>query len=273
MTADAHYILGHDDTERDRLRAQATFLEPLSRRWLDDAGVRPGQHVLDVGAGFGDVSLLAASIVGPTGRVVGVEREPAAVTQATARAVAQRAATVSFVEGDLRDVRLDDPFDAAIGRFVLMYLACPVEAIAAVADHVRPGGVVTFLEWHPADRPLAEPAVGLWSWALDVLVETFRRAGTNDAMGLQLRQSFIAAGLPSPQLRMERLVGGGPDFAGYGFLTGLLRSTLPMIEQYGVTSAAELDVETLEHRLRLAVVAADATVALPSIVAAWAVRP
>jgi hypothetical protein len=116
---------------------------------------------------------------------------------------------------------------------------------------------------------LATPHVPLWSHTGEALVETFRRAGTDIHAGLGLRRAFLDAGLPAPRLRMERLAGGGDDFAGYRFLTGLVRSTLAMFEHYGVTSAAELDVDTLEERLRAAVIAAGSTVAFPSIVGAW----
>ena len=74
---------------------------------LVDAGLRRGIRVLDVGAGFGDVSLLAASLVAPGGSVIGVERDVAAVSTATERADELGADGVSFVAGDIRDVELD----------------------------------------------------------------------------------------------------------------------------------------------------------------------
>ena len=52
-----------------------------------------------------------------------------------------------------------------------------------------------------------------------------------------------------------------------------LRSIVPMIEHYGVSTAEAVDVATLEDRLRAEVVGANATVAFPSIVSAWSRRP
>ena len=267
--ADAHYILGHTATERRRLREQAAFMNDLTHRFLVDAGLRPGMRVLDVGSGFGDVSLLAASVVGAQGAVVGIEREPAAVAQATARVAELDVRNVSFVTGDLREVQLDRPFDAVIGRFVLMYLANPVAAVAAAARHLRPGGIVAFQEWHGADRFLSVPPVPLWLRTGEVLVETFRRAGTNIDIGMALRECFVAAGLPSPSLRAERIVGGGETFAGYAYLTGVIRSIVSMIEHYGVATADDLAVDTLERRLREEVIRRHATVAFSAIVSAW----
>ncbi len=248
-------------------------MESFTRRFLVDAGLRRGMRVLDVGAGFGDVSLLAASLVAPGGSVIGVERDVAAVSTATERADELGADGVSFVAGDIRDVELDGLVDAAVGRFVLMYVADSALALQAVARHVVPGGIVAFQEWHAVDPFLAEPPVGLWTRTGEILVETFRRAGTNVRAGLGLRQAFAAAGLPAPELHVERLAGGGSDFAGYQFLAGLVRSILPMIEHYGVATVDEIEIETLEPRLRSDVVRVNATVALPAIVSAWVCLP
>jgi len=274
MTAaiDADYILGHDDAERRRLRTQADFIEPLTRRALTLAGIRPGMRVLDVGAGFGDVTLLAAELVGPAGSVVGIERETAAVATATARAAAAGVTNVRFVAGDVRTDIPHEVFDAAVGRFVLMYVADAVAALAAVAAHVRPGGIVAFQEWHAIDPFTSTPTVELWERMGAVLVPTFGAVGTHVTMGLRLRSCFEAAGLSDPELVAERLVGGGPSFGGYAYLAGLIRAIAPAIARSGRATLEELDVDTLEQRLRDAAGALDATVALPAIVTAWARR-
>ena len=246
VVCDADYILGHDDVERRRLNTQAAFMEPLTRRALLAAGLRPGMHVLDVGAGFGDVTLLAASLVGSRGSVVGIEREGSAVAAATARAAAVGAVNVRFVAGDARNAVFDERFDAVIGRFVLMYLADPIEALTSCVGAVRAGGLVAFQEWHAVDPFTSTPTVELWDRTGALLVSTFRAAGTNLTMGLELRACFEAAGLLEPQLRAERLVGGGQSFGGYGFLADIIRSIAPAIERTGHASAADLDIDTLE---------------------------
>ena len=244
-------------------------MEPLTRRSLIAAGVRPGMRILDVGAGFGDVTLLAADLVGPGGSVVGIERQPSAVATAATRAAALGVSNVRFVAGDVRSDLPDEPFDAAIGRFVLMYLADPVEALTAVAASVRPGGIVAFQEWHAVDAFISTPIVELWNRTGALLVATFGGAGTNLTTGLGLRACFEAAGLADPELRAERLIGGGQSFGGYRFLAEIVRSIVPAIERSGLAIPDGLDVDTLERRLREATCAKDATVALPAIVTAW----
>src|SRR5262245_39850093 len=121
-TAAPAYILGHTDPELIRLMRQAEFWQEQTAEFLRRAGLRPGMRVLDLGAGAGDVSLLAAALVGPTGIVLGVDRAPEAIDRATRRAQAMDITNVRFVQGDVTSYAPDQPVDAVIGRLVLMYL-------------------------------------------------------------------------------------------------------------------------------------------------------
>jgi len=140
------YVLGHSDREMQRLKEQAQLLEPITRRLLVEAGLTTGMSVLDVGSGAGDVAFLAADLVGETGEVVGVDRSPAAVAAARARATERDPRHVRFVEGDPGEVDLGTPFDALIGRYVLQFQPDPAAFLRKAAAHVRPGGVVMFHE-------------------------------------------------------------------------------------------------------------------------------
>jgi hypothetical protein len=53
---------------------------------------------------------------------------------------------VEFVLGDIRTTTLSGPFDAAVGRLVLLYCADPVAALARIATQVRSNGIVAFQE-------------------------------------------------------------------------------------------------------------------------------
>ena len=72
--SDSHYALGRTDAEQERLIRQARWLTPHTERCFREAGIGLGQRVLDVGSGVGDVVLVLARLVGPTGEVVGVEQ-------------------------------------------------------------------------------------------------------------------------------------------------------------------------------------------------------
>jgi ubiquinone/menaquinone biosynthesis C-methylase UbiE len=83
-TMDPTYVLGRSDIETRRLAQQAELLEPSMRRLFKEAGITTGITVLDLGSGTGDVAILAGEMVGPTGRVVGIDSNPALVSTARA---------------------------------------------------------------------------------------------------------------------------------------------------------------------------------------------
>src|SRR5260370_5504790 len=68
------YILGHSPAEIQRLMSQAVMLRPITERLLRSAGIEPGMRVLEVGCGAGDVSMLAAELVGSTRSFVAITR-------------------------------------------------------------------------------------------------------------------------------------------------------------------------------------------------------
>lgn len=96
MPNDVPYILGHSQAELRRLMLQASIIQPITRRLLLEAGLKPGMRVLDIGCGTGDVSLLAADLVGPRGAVVGIDRSAEAVAAARDRAAALGYGRVTF---------------------------------------------------------------------------------------------------------------------------------------------------------------------------------
>src|SRR5579859_1892963 len=70
MTANnltSQYALGSTEAEHKRLIRQAAWLTVHTERLFREAGIGPGQRVLDLGSGVGDVSLIAARLVGPSG--------------------------------------------------------------------------------------------------------------------------------------------------------------------------------------------------------------
>jgi len=244
---DAEYVLGVSEQERQRLRAQGDAVGPMTERFLVQAGIGSGMRVLDVGCGTGDVSILAARLVGAEGEVLGIDREPRMVATARDRAAADEIPGLSFVEGDFREVgSKHGVFDAVVGRLVLMYQADPVDAVRRVAECVRPGGVIFFQEYDStvpatslAPLPLHE-RVRSWIWS------TLERSGADIHLGFKLYSVLTKAGLSGPEVRAEAIV--QTPSTRYPTVP-LVRVLLPRMIEYGIATADDVDVETLEERL------------------------
>ena len=116
MNVASAYVLGHTDLELERLQFQAGVIEPVTRRLIRECGIGPGMHVLDIGCGTGDVSMLLAEAVGDAGSVVAFDREARAIDVAKTRALAAGFRRIEFIVAWDDSFPARPRFDAAIGR-------------------------------------------------------------------------------------------------------------------------------------------------------------
>ncbi|MEA2804688.1 MAG: hypothetical protein QOG78_423 [Rhodospirillaceae bacterium] len=116
--------------------------------------VRPGDHVLDVGCGFGDTAIRLADRVGPTGQVVGVDCCDAFLDQARAETRSRGLTNLSFVRADAEIALPTDQFDFVFARFGTMFFANPVAGLRNMRKALRPGGRMVHIVWRDrADNP------------------------------------------------------------------------------------------------------------------------
>jgi cyclopropane fatty-acyl-phospholipid synthase-like methyltransferase len=263
------YEFGSAEDELARLEEQGTALAPATRMIFATAGVQPGMRVLDLGCGPGDVAFVAADLVGSDGHVVGVDRSPEALAQARLRAEQRGLAQVRFVEGDVHEPAPGGPFDAIVGRLVLMYVSDPAAVLRRQATVLRAGGLVVPVELDiPAARSL--PATPLVSQALAWIAEAFAKGGIQPSLGPRLWAIAREAGL-----RPLGMVGIQPHFgpddpAGVAVLAGVIGTAAPLIERTGVATAEEIGVETFAQRLRDELQRNSAVFAHPTLLSAWA---
>jgi SAM-dependent methyltransferase len=266
------YALGYTAEEHSRLVRQAALLAPCTERLFRAAGVGPGNRVLDVGSGIGDVSLLLGKIVGPAGEVVGVERDPKSVARARARIEAASLKNISFMESDIAGVDLAGTFDAVVGRFILMYLPYPAQTLRSLTKHVRPGGSIAFLEPSWAAARGLSAHLQLYSNCITAIVDTFKACGANPEMGPRMLIAFQDAGLPVPTMNVEIMLGADEEFTSAP--AQFLRSLEPQANRNGVSLAKIGELDTLGERLKAEVKASGCPIAwLAAHVGAWCRLP
>jgi SAM-dependent methyltransferase len=264
------YVLGHADEELDRLAIQARLIEPITRRFLSAAGITHGMRILDVGSGIGDIAFLAAELVGEAGEVVGVERAAAALKVARRRANSLPTANVTFLDGDPAQLTFDRPFDAIVGRYVLMFQPDPAAWMGNLLRHLAPGGVVVFQEpsWTHA---FSAPHVASWRRCCRLVVEGLNAGGADPEMGAKLPSVYAAAGLLPPKLAMESVIGtGAGGVEQVHFTTDLLVTLLPELERLGCVAPGQIDPATLADQVLADLAACESVFVARSEIGAWA---
>lgn len=268
MAGSDGYVLGRTASETERLRLQAHIYAPHSEHLLVLAGIRAGMRVLDIGCGAGDLTMIAARLVGTAGAVIGVDLDADMLELARARAHEAGLANVAFQRASLPAVNLAEPVDAVIGRLILVHLDDPAGVVRALSELVRPGGVVSFQELSPKHAG-SEPETPLVARAYGWVIDTLRSRGSDPATGQRLYRTLRDAGFSEIGAAME-IPAGTADSALPRFLAGTVRSMLPVIEATGVATRAEIGIETLAERISAELAQFDAVLWPPELVAVWA---
>lgn len=178
----------------------------VSRRMIELAEVEPGQRVLDIATGIGEPALMAASRVGPAGRVVATDLSSQMLDIARARATALGLTNVEFMEADVE--RLDFPdgsFDAIFCRWGVTSLPNPLNILVAIRRMLTPKGSFATSVWEagPKGRPMASIASAV---AREMFDPASPRPGTPSvpgSAGTALAKEMIHAGFTD--VRVEEL--------------------------------------------------------------------
>lgn len=262
------YVLGHEARELERLERQAAFFGEMTRHGLERAGLTRGMRVLDLGCGVGDVSLIAADLVGPEGAVVGIDIAEGATTIATRRAQAANKPHVRFEVANIEAYAGYGDFDAVVGRFIVVHLPKPEEVLRRVVGSMKKGAILQFAELDFTTAHATAPAP-FTTRLLGLVTELYRRVGREPDSGTRLYSLFRALDLDVELFGYTR-VGRGREQAGHVFLAESVKSLLPIMEKVGLATAAELDPPTLVDRIAAEITGPDPAIFYPRAVVAWA---
>jgi SAM-dependent methyltransferase len=234
----AAYALGHTPEEYERLRRQARVWEAATGRLLDQVGLGPGASCLDAGCGPGETMRAMAERVGPTGRVLGIDADPAL-----------GAMTLMMLHGgghlqcafQAQDLAVGEPipgarFDLVYARLLLFHLPQRVDVLAQLWDAVAPGGHLLVQDYDLRSVSTL-PQLDWGSELVRVLTGAFGAVGADVSAGARLPQLFVQAGIGTPDGtdvagRIEPLA------TGRIIMAGTLRSVLPTALAHGVITEA-----------------------------------
>ena len=130
----------------ERQNAMDANLKNILDGVLSRAGLQQGHSVLDIGCGTGTSALLAADLVGPSGRILGADISVPMTEMAKERAASHT--NIQFVIADAAEYDFDqDSVDRVISRFGVMLFNDSVKAFKNIKTAMKPGATLTFAAW------------------------------------------------------------------------------------------------------------------------------
>jgi SAM-dependent methyltransferase len=192
------YMLdGGDDDLRRLLRISKLMADP-ARDALRRSGVGEGCSAIECGCGPIGALPELAELVGPTGRVTGVDLNPNAVARARTALTELRLENVDVLVADVN--KLDDagtqgPFDLAYSRCFLMHQPDPVGTLTQIARQLKPGGWIIAQEPLGMPPPQAAPPLECLAAYWQILHELLEHAGVPPLTAARLPVLALEAGL------------------------------------------------------------------------------
>jgi len=181
-----------------------SFWDYFGRRTIELASLPLGSRVLDVCCGTGASALPAAEVVGPTGKVIGVDLATQLLELARTKASQRRLANMEFEVGDMLSMRFPTAsFDAVICVFGIFFVPDMAKAMSELWSRVRPGGKLAVTTW--ASNFCKPASDAFWRSIKNVRPDLHKGFNPWDRIDSpeRLRAVFDQAGVGSPTITRE----------------------------------------------------------------------
>ncbi len=210
--AHPEYVLGTDATESIRLGLQHRLWSSAAHLLWEHAGVQPGKVVLDLGCGPGHAALDLAQIVGPKGRIIGVDESPGFLKQLHELTKARQISNVDRVLGDVQQIdsvlqHERGSVDFAYARWVFCFLKDPEAVVSGLAKIIKPGGKVMVQDYFNYVRAMTlAPRNPAFEVVIQAVGESWKdRGGDSDIMG-RLPTLFLSHGFTIEHLAVHQRI-------------------------------------------------------------------
>jgi len=266
-TAPQSYVIRGGAAGRERLRILARVVQPTTRALLQRGGVAAGMVCLDVGCGGGDGSVELAKLVGPSGRVVGVDLDATKIELARREAAEQGLSQIEFHVA-AADAAPGLAFDVVYARFLLTHLADPAAVLRAMLARLRPGGIA-IVEDIDFRGHFCEPPLFAFQRYVDLYTAVAQARGADPNIGPRLPGLLREAGAEVVGVQVVQPAGIDGDVKQIAAIT--MENLADALLDSGLAAAD--DIRGLTAQLVAAAADSRTLMSLPRIVQAWGRRP
>ena len=182
------------------------FWARIGARTVERLALPTGATVLDVGCGTGASAVPAATAVGPTGRVIGVDLADRLLTRAREKSRQQGLSNIEFRQGDMEDLGYPDGnFDAVVSVFSIFFVPDMSKQVAELWRMVKPGGQLAITTWGP--QAFEPGATAFWGAVKDHAPQDLHFGGFNPWDRVTtveaVQDLLLGAGVVNPKVEAE----------------------------------------------------------------------
>jgi ubiquinone/menaquinone biosynthesis C-methylase UbiE len=199
----AEYALATGAGAVVRLEVLHRIYSAAGRKFLVKAGLTPGMEVADFGCGPGTTTRMLASLVGPSGKVTGIDLHRPQLDQAARICSEQSVPNTIFVDADACRTGLpSESFDVVYTRFLLLHLADPAACLEEMWRVLKPEGILVIEDGDIASAGSVPPT------ALNMFADLFCRLaplrGVDYSVSNRLAQLVADAGFSQISLNVHQ---------------------------------------------------------------------
>jgi precorrin-6B methylase 2 len=205
MTTNEYIFDQHEqDQELLRLRMIEELFDPTTIGHLERAEIAAGWRCLELGAGAGSIMKWMGGVVGDRGSVIGIDKNANHL-----RGLSEP--PLQIIEGDFLEVPLDEAFDLAHCRYVLIHNRASDAILRKLCNVLKPGGFLVVEEPDfTSAKLLSHNADDAQQRLNNAVCRMFEQMGLDPAYGLGLPKRIADAGLHVVEVDSRlHLAGGG----------------------------------------------------------------